>query len=106
MARDGNMAGPGVDTRLDLPVQRASAPDAPRDDDDDETDDVEDYALVLTCDQLQQVDEFRTLLDRADDADKFELCAKKMQRTAPPRHETADSDCHPRRRHVGWLSRV
>jgi hypothetical protein len=71
---------------LDLSERRVSALDAARDDGDYENDDVEDNALVLTRDQLQQVDEFRNLLDRADDADKFELCAEKCNELL--RHDT------------------
>jgi len=33
--------------------------------------------LVLTCDQLQQVNDFRGLLDRTDDTDQLQLCAEK-----------------------------
>ncbi|KAL8296022.1 hypothetical protein RB600_001488 [Gaeumannomyces tritici] len=81
-----NMAGPGAGMTLGLLVRRASAPDVARNDD-DENDNVEDNALVLTCDQLQQVDEFRSqLLDRTDDADKFELCAEKCNELL--RHDT------------------
>ena len=97
------MAAPGAEMTLVPSERRVSAPDATRDDDDadvDDTDvddadaddadvddaDVEDNALVLTRDQLQQVDGFRDLLDRADDAYKFELCAEKCSELL--RHDT------------------
>ena len=81
------MAAPGADTTLGLLVGHVSTPDATRDDKDNENDDVEDNALVLTRDQLQQVDEFRhQLLDRADDAEKFELCTGKCNELL--RHDT------------------
>ena len=49
--------------------------DTEQDDNANEKDNADDNALVLTCDQFQQVDDFRNqLLGRTDDAGKFQLC--------------------------------
>ncbi len=54
--------------------------------DDNEKDDVDDNALVLTCDQLHQVNDFRELLNRTDDTDRLQLCAEKCSELL--RHDT------------------
>ena len=87
------MAGFIVDTTSGLSVQCISALDTARDGgeindnvgeiNDDNVDEIndgnaDDNYLVLTNDQVRQVDSFRTqLLDRTDDAEKFQLCAEK-----------------------------
>ncbi|KAK0706308.1 hypothetical protein B0T26DRAFT_755826 [Lasiosphaeria miniovina] len=54
---------------------------------DDEDDSLGDNALVLTRDQLQQVEDFRNrLLNKTDDAEKLELCAEKRNELL--RHNT------------------
>ncbi len=68
------MTASGSDTSLD------AAPD------DNEKDDVDDNALVLTCDQLHQVNDFRELLNRTDDTDRLQLCAEKCSELL--RHDT------------------
>jgi len=75
------------DTTLDLSVRCVSARDAARDGDGNDDDDVDDNASVLTCDQLQQVDDFRhQLLGKTNDADKLQLCAEKCDELL--RHDT------------------
>lgn len=66
------------DTTPGLPVRRASALNTPRDGDNNENDNIYDNALVLTCDQLQEVDDFcNQLHGKTDDDDKLQLCAEK-----------------------------
>jgi len=72
---------------MGLSGQCVSAPDAVRDVDDNENDDADDNALVLACDQLQQVNRFRELLDRTDDTDQLQLCAEKCSERL--RHHTS-----------------
>ncbi|KAK0725673.1 hypothetical protein B0H67DRAFT_642064 [Lasiosphaeris hirsuta] len=68
------MAASGSGTTLNLSALCGSTLDIARDGDDNKNDDVDDDALMLTCDQLQQVDDFRhQLLSETDDADKFQL---------------------------------
>ncbi|KAK0718308.1 hypothetical protein B0T26DRAFT_752244 [Lasiosphaeria miniovina] len=69
MSYSNNMAGSRPQTAPDLSVRCVSALDAARDSDDN--------ALVLTCDQLQQVNDFRKLLDSTEDTDQLQLCAEK-----------------------------
>ncbi|KAK0655419.1 hypothetical protein B0T16DRAFT_11074 [Cercophora newfieldiana] len=64
---------------------------------------VDDNSLVLTCDQLGQVDSFRTqLLDRTDDAEKFQLSVLSyaVNRSRSPRYPYNLGPrafiCHPR----------
>ena len=68
-----NMAGSGANTTPGLSV-RVSALDAARDGDDNENDNVDDNALVLTCDQLQEVDDFCNQLHGKTDDDLLWLC--------------------------------
>jgi len=61
--------------------------DTERDDNANETDNADDNALVLTRNQLKQVDDFRKqLLGTTDDAGKFQLCAEKCNELL--RHNT------------------
>ena len=76
-----NMAASGSDRTLELSVR---ALDAARDD--NEKDDVDDNALLLTYDQLQQVNDFRELLNSTDDTDRLQLCAEKCGELL--RHDT------------------
>jgi len=75
------MAGsetPDLSLRCVSTMDDARDGDAARDGDTDENNNVDDNTLVLTCDQLQQVNDFRNqLLGSTDDADKFQLCAEK-----------------------------
>src|SRR6266566_4983363 len=73
-----NMAGSGPETAPGLSVRCVSALDTTRDSDDNENDDVDDNALVLTCDQLQEVYNFcNQLQGKTDDDDRLQLYAEK-----------------------------
>ncbi len=72
------MAGSGPETASGLSVRCISALDAARHGDGNENDDVNDNALVLTRDQLQEIYNFcNQLQGKTDDDDKLQLCAEK-----------------------------
>src|SRR6266566_742105 len=82
-----NMAGSGPETASGLSVRCISALDAARDGDDNENDDINDNALVLTRDQLQEVYNFcNQLQGKTDDDDRLQLCAEKCNELL--RHDT------------------
>jgi len=75
-----NMAESGANTTLESALCVGTM-DSGRHNNANEKANADDNALVLTCDQLQQVDDFRNqLLGRTDDADKFHLCAEKRDK--------------------------
>ena len=72
------MAGSGPETAPGLSIRCVSALDAARDGDDNENDDINDNALVLTRDQLQEVYNFcNQLQGKTDDDDRLQLYAEK-----------------------------
>src|SRR5205814_10353167 len=75
------MAGSGADTTPGLSVRRISTLDVAQDGGDNENDIVDDNALVLPCDELQEVIDFRNqLFNKTNDDDKLQLCAEKCNK--------------------------
>jgi hypothetical protein len=72
-----NMAGPGANTIPGLSVRHVSVLDTAGDGD-NENDNVDDNALVLICDQLQEVNDFcNQLHGKTNNNDRLQLCVEK-----------------------------
>lgn len=80
MSSSNNLAGSGLQIAPDLSVRYVSVMDVARDSDNNKNDDIDDNALVLTCDQLQYVNDFRKLLDSTKDTVQLQLYIEKCSK--------------------------